>query len=428
MPSFVEELLTFLSESPTPFHAVQNMSTQLEKGGFNKLDEDASWRVTKPGRYYTLRNQSSLVAFTQGNKDPLKTGLRLIGAHTDSPCLRVKPNPTIRQSSYLQVGVEVYGGVLLNPWFDRDLSLAGRVTYSAGAAVDSSLINFGTPIGVIPSLAIHLDRKANESHSINPQKHLPPVLMQADGNTSLESLLEKRLQEEHDIAGKILGHELSFYDVNSASLVGVNNEFIASARLDNLLSCFVGLKSLLLADDTNTCILVCNDHEEVGSTSNAGAHGPFLRNVIERLFPNKEELLRIMSRSVLVSTDNAHGIHPNYADKHDTNHGPLLNKGPVIKINANQRYATNSVTQAYFSHLCDRNDIPYQTFVNRSDLSCGSTIGPITATELGIKTIDIGLPTFGMHSIRELGGAQDPKYLHRALVNFLNSTDIPNAL
>ena len=154
--------------------------------------------------------------------------------------------------------------------------------------------------------------------------------MQADANTSLESLLEKRLQEEHDIAGKILGHELSFYDVNSASLVGINNEFIASARLDNLLSCFVGLKSLLLADDTNTCILVCNDHEEVGSTSNAGAHGPFLRNVIERLFPNKEELLRIMSRSVLVSTDNAHGIHPNYADKHDTNHGPLLNKGPVI--------------------------------------------------------------------------------------------------
>ena len=252
--------------------------------------------------------------------------------------------------------------------------------------------------------------------------------MQTDEHTTFESLLEKRLYEEHHIEGKILGHELSFYDVNPANLVGMNNEFIASARLDNLLSCFVGLKSLLLADDTYTCVMVCNDHEEVGSSSNQGALGPFLRNVIERLFPNREELLRIMARSFLISTDNAHGIHPNYADKHDTNHGPLLNKGPVIKINANQRYATNSITQAFFAHLCDQNSIPYQKFVNRSDLSCGSTIGPLTSTKLGVKTIDIGLPTFGMHSVRELGGAQDPEYLHQVLVNFFNTADLPNAL
>ena len=428
MSSFNDELLTFLSKSPTPFHAVKNMSAQLEKGGFKKLDESECWKITEPGRYYAVRNQSSIIAFARGNNDTLKAGIRLIGAHTDSPCLRVKPNPTIHKSSYLQVGVEVYGGVLLNPWFDRDLSLAGRVTYSAGSAMSSSLINFDTPIGIIPSLAIHLDRKANESRSINAQKHLPPVLMQADEHTTFESLLEKRLYEEHHIEGKILGHELSFYDVNPANLVGMNNEFIASARLDNLLSCFVGLKSLLLADDTYTCVMVCNDHEEVGSSSNQGALGPFLRNVIERLFPNREELLRIMARSFLISTDNAHGIHPNYADKHDTNHGPLLNKGPVIKINANQRYATNSITQAYFARVCDQNGIPYQKFVNRSDLSCGSTIGPLTSTELGVKTIDIGLPTFGMHSVRELGGAQDPEYLHQVLVNFLNTADLPNAL
>ena len=428
MPSFNDELLNFLSRSPTPFHAVENIRTQLKEEGFKELDESKSWDIAEPGRYYTIRNQSSIVAFIRGSTNPLEAGMRLIGAHTDSPCLRVKPNPTVHKNSYLQIGVEVYGGALLNPWFDRDLSLAGRVTYSDGSSINNSLINFDRPIGIIPSLAIHLDRKANETRSINPQKHLPPVLMQVDEHTTFESLLEKRLCEEHDIRGKILGHELSFYDVNLPSLIGMNKEFIASARLDNLISCFVGLKSLLLANGSYTCAMVCNDHEEVGSYSNSGAHGPFLSSVIERLFPDRETLFRIMSKSLLVSTDNAHGIHPNYADRHDTNHGPLLNKGPVIKINANQRYATNSVTQAYFADLCDKNSIPYQSFVNRSDLSCGSTIGPITATELGIKTIDVGVPTFGMHSIRELGGAQDPEYLHRALVCFLNIADIPASL
>ena len=427
MSSINNELLTFLGKSPTPFHAVENMSVLLNKTGFKQLDEREDWSQTKPGRYYAIRNQSSIIAFVLGSTDPIETGIRLVGAHTDSPCLRVKPNPVIHKHSYLQLGVEVYGGVLLNPWFDRDLSLAGRITYSDGASIHNRLIDFNRPIGVIPSLAIHLDRNVNDSRSINPQKHIPPIMLQTDEKSSIESLIQDQLEDEHGTAGKILGYELSFYDTNRPAFVGLNNDFIASARLDNLLSCFVGLKALLSADETVTSMLVCNDHEEVGSASAAGAQGPFLKSTIERLFSDNESRHRITANSLLVSTDNAHGIHPNYADRHDANHGPILNQGPVIKINANQRYATNSETQAYFAHLCEEADVPYQKFTNRTDLACGSTIGPITATEIGVKTLDVGVPTFAMHSIRELAGSKDSDLLNSVLSSFFNISEAPRA-
>ncbi|HAK52028.1 MAG TPA: M18 family aminopeptidase [Gammaproteobacteria bacterium] len=427
MPALNEELLAFIGKSPTPFHAVANMSALLDENGFKQLDEGDYWSQTEPGRYYVIRNQSSIVAFVLGSADPIETGIRLVGAHTDSPCLRVKPNPVTHKHSYLQLGVEVYGGVLLNPWFDRDLSLAGRITYSDGSSIHNRLIDFTRAAGVIPSLAIHLDRNVNDSRSINPQKHIPPILLQTDETSSIDDLLQSQLEEEHNAKGKILGYELSFYDTNPPAFVGINNDFIASARLDNLLSCFVGLKALLSADGTATTMLVCNDHEEVGSASAAGAQGPFLKSVIERLFPDGESRHRITANSLLVSTDNAHGIHPNYADKHDANHGPVLNQGPVIKINANQRYATNSETEAYFAHLCEQTDVPYQKFTNRTDLACGSTIGPITATEIGVRTLDVGVPTFAMHSIRELAGSRDSDYLYRVLTAFLNVADSPGA-
>ncbi len=429
MNSINQEFLNFLQHSPTPFHAVTNMASKLIDNNFQKLEERDSWDI-QPGRYFVTRNQSSIIAFVLGKKIPLETGIRLVGAHTDSPCLRVKPNPVIRKHSYLQLGVEVYGGVLLNPWYDRDLGLAGRVTLAKGSAIHNLLINFNSSVGVIPSLAIHLDRGVNDSRSINPQQHIPPILMQADDEETIESILLDQIHKEYGDSenGRILGYELSFYDRNPPAIIGLQDEFIAGARLDNLLSCYIGLQSLIDAGDQSLCILVCNDHEEVGSTSASGALGPFLKSVIERLIPDTETRHRVIDRSLLISTDNAHGIHPNYDDRHDANHGPVLNQGPVIKINANQRYATNSETEAFFANICEQQEIPFQKFINRSDLMCGSTIGPLTASEIGVKTLDVGVPTFAMHSIRELAGTRDSDYLLRALTAFFSATEVPGAL
>jgi aspartyl aminopeptidase len=414
--AFNQGLLDYLQQSPTPFHAVSNLADMLSDEGFTVLDETGSWHL-EPGKYFVTRNQSSIIAFVLGTDDPVESGIRMSGAHTDSPCLKVKPRPETYNQGYLQLGVEVYGGVLLNPWYDRDLSLAGRVTYqSDDNRIRNLLINFVDPIAVVPSLAIHLDREANKSRNINPQKDIPPVLMQSDKET-IQALLRAQIKIEHPEISvlKILGYELSFYDTNPAAAIGLKKEFIAGARLDNLLSCYVGVQSLLTADPSVTSLVVCNDHEEVGSASSSGAEGPFLKDVLSRIIPDTESRLRTIARSLLVSTDNAHGIHPNYSDKHDANHGPILNKGPVIKINANQRYATNSETEGYFSFLCDNDQIPYQKFINRSDMACGSTIGPITAKEIGIRTLDVGVPTFAMHSIRELAGSDDAYYLYKAL-------------
>ncbi len=279
-------------------------------------------------------------------------------------------------------------------------------------------------MAVIPSLAIHLDREANKSRNINPQKDIPPILMQSDKNQTFDALLKKQINKEHPNINmqKILGYELSFYDTNPASVIGMEDEFITGARLDNLLSCYVGIQSLKNADPGISSLVVCNDHEEVGSASAAGAGGPFLKAVLQRIIPDSEERHRTITKSLLVSTDNAHGIHPNYPDRHDTNHGPILNKGPVIKINANQRYATNSETEGYFSFICESKKVPYQKFINRTDMACGSTIGPITAKEIGVKTLDVGIPTFAMHSIRELAGVEDTYLLYQALSAFFNDT------
>ncbi len=421
-------LIDFLAASPTPFHATQALARRLEEAGYQRLDERDAWRTEAGGRYYVTRNDSSLIAFKLGTAPLLENGLRLVGAHTDSPCLRVKPNPELVRNGYWQLGVEVYGGALFAPWFDRDLSLAGRVTFRLAGKVESKLIDFRTPIAVIPNLAIHLNREANMGWSINAQTELPPILAQvAAGETrDFRDLLGEQLQLEHGItADAILDYELSFYDTQRAAVIGLDQAFIAGARLDNLLSCFAGLQALLGSSDEQSGLLICTDHEEVGSCSACGADGPFLEQVLRRLLPEGDAFTRTVQRSLLVSADNAHGVHPNYADKHDGNHGPKLNGGPVIKINSNQRYATNSETAGFFRHLCLENEVPVQSFVTRSDMGCGSTIGPITASQIGVRTVDIGLPTFAMHSIRELAGSQDLHYLAKVLSAFYDSADLP---
>lgn len=421
-------LIDFLKAAPTPFHATASLAQRLEAAGYSRLDERLSWEVQAGGRYYVTRNDSSIIAIALGRHSPLEAGLRLVGAHTDSPCLRVKPNPELHKQGFWQLGVEVYGGALLAPWFDRDLSLAGRVTFRRDGKVESQLIDFRKAIAVIPNLAIHLNREANQGWTINPQTELPPILAQiANADVGdFRALLAEQLSIEHDLnADAVLDYELSFYDTQGAAVIGLNDDFIAGARLDNLLSCYAGLQALLTADSEETCVLVCTDHEEVGSSSACGADGPMLEQVLQRLLPAGDGFARCMQKSLLVSADNAHAVHPNYEGKHDDNHGPKLNAGPVIKINSNQRYATNSETAGFFRHLCLENEVPVQSFVTRSDMGCGSTIGPITASRLGVPTVDIGLPTFAMHSIRELAGSQDLAHLVKVLSAFYASPELP---
>lgn len=423
---FNQEMLQFLQASPTPFHATQTLANVLSASGFEQLTEGDKWNLNAGKRYFVTRNDSSIIAFVYGNNPLLDTGIRMFGAHTDSPCLKVKPQPELNRKGYFQLGVEVYGGALLAPWFDRDLSLAGRVTYRTSEnVIISTLIDFKVPVAVVPSLAIHLDREVNNLRIINPQKDIVPLVLQiplSEQNTApaFKKILFTQLthQDPHINIAQILDYEISLYDTQPPALVGLQKDFIASARLDNLLSCHVGLQALLQADSNVSSLLICTDHEEVGSTSCCGANGPMLEQFLERLVPDFETRVRVIQRSLMISADNAHGIHPNFMDKHDENHGPLLNHGPVIKINANQRYATTSETSGFFQFLCEQTQVPVQMFVARTDMGCGSTIGPIVASEVGVKTIDVGVPTFAMHSIRELAGVKDAHYLYRVAVAF----------
>lgn len=416
------QLCDFLDNSPTPFHAVEQMVGRLEAAGFAELEEREVWNLQSGARYFVRRNQSSLIAWVQGNENPGETGWRILGAHTDSPCLKVKPTPDLYQHGCWRLGVEVYGGALLNPWFDRDLSLAGRVHYSDKAgSVQSTLVDFRRAIATIPSLAIHLDREVNKKRHVNEQKHLPVLLAMGEKEQlpDLKATLKAEIEAAGGAVQTVLDYELLLYDTQPASINGLHDQFIASARLDNLLSCYVDLRALL-DTGSNWSVVVCNDHEEVGSQSASGAAGPFLQQVLQRIAGDGETYSRAIARSLMISTDNAHGLHPNYPDKMDPEHAPLLNAGPVIKINANQRYASNSETQAMFRSICQEADLPVQEFVVRSDMACGSTIGPLSAAELGVKTLDIGVPTFAMHSIRELAGVKDVEYLYRSLCNFLD--------
>ena len=414
---FNSDLMAFLDASPTPFHAVKCMSEILTKSGFTELNESDNWTLKSGDKHFISRNGSSIIAFSVGSAPLVTAGLRMTGAHTDSPCLMIKPQPEIAKKGYIQLGVEVYGGALLNPWFDRDLSIAGRLVYrNKQQQLKQTLVDFKRPVAVIPSLAIHLDRKANSDRTVNAQTDLPPLLMMSDKSESFRTLLADEFLSDGE---EVLDYELCLYDTQGAAMVGITNEFLASARLDNLLSCFVSTQALLQADTTNTCLMVCNDHEEVGSVSAVGADGPFLDAVIARL-SEADERNSVIDKSLMISCDNAHAVHPNYPNKHDNEHGPRLNGGPVIKVNVKQRYATTSLTASLFRQLCADVDVPVQSFVSRSDTACGSTVGPITAARLGVPTLDVGIPQLAMHSCREVTGSEDAARLTDVLIAFFN--------
>jgi len=424
-----DSLFNFLDRSPTAFHAVAELRRQLLEAHMTELFEHERWQLEKGRGYFVVRENAALVAFALGSGEKIENGFRMVATHSDSPCLQLKPRAAVHTPPYLQLGVEIYGGPLLNPWFDRDLSLAGRVCCvdAAGRLVDY-LIDFNRPLLTIPSLAIHFDREANNGRAIDKQKALPPLLSQvlSDQLPQFHEMLSAQLLTEHpDIQLQtIMGFDLFCYDHQKAANLGFKNEFIASGRLDNLLSCHTALRAITEAGTEHNTLFLCTNHEENGSTSTTGANGAFIDAVLARLAPDPELRQITLHHSFLISIDNAHAVHPNFRDKSDPGHDIVLNGGPVIKINANQRYATNCRSASVFKILATEAAIPVQEFVMRTDMACGSTIGPMTAARLGVETIDVGAPTLAMHSIRELTGSNDPYLLHKVIRRFLTSEKI----
>ncbi|MCL2458514.1 MAG: M18 family aminopeptidase [Desulfobulbus sp.] len=425
---YLDDLFSYIDRSPTAYHAVANSVALLQDHGFRRLRETDTWGILAPGSYYLTRNDSCLIAFTLSRNPQTGTPLRMAGAHTDSPGLKIKPNPIQTRHGCAQIGVEVYGGALLAPWFDRPLSIAGRVSWSDNdGALRCSLIDCRRPVAVIPSLAIHLDREANDNKSINKQTDLVPlVALSADAMPpDFHALLRDELAGRNPEAAQatILAFDLFLYDTQLLCRVGLQGEFVTGARLDNLLSCHALLQALVQSGTDRNRLVILNDHEEVGSMSTAGAQGPFLQSILERLYPDADLRQQAIAGSLFVSADNAHAVHPNFAAKHDPEHLPRLGGGPVIKTNANQRYASNGLTGALFRRFCDKAGVPCQQFVMRNDLSCGSTIGPLTAAGIGVATVDVGVPQLAMHSIRETVGHLDGWYLLRALAAFFSEED-----
>lgn len=399
----------FLSEATTPFHATAALIENLLQAGFKPLSEAHDWVLIEGQGYFVTRNDSSLIAFYYTQKQD--AGWHMVGAHTDSPALKIKPNPARTQAGVHQVGVEVYGGALLNPWFDRDLGIAGRVSFIDTAGITThELIDFKRAVAIIPSLAIHLDREANTNRSINAQNHLPAVL-DIECGKDFHMLLQEALPQ----AKTILSFDLFLYDTQKPTLLGEG--LLIGSKLDNLLSAFCAVQALIDAK-TPGSMVVLHDHEEVGSGSYHGAQSNFLTQVLERLAKKPQELAKTLHHTYLISTDNAHALHPNYIEMHEPSHAPQIGQGIAIKHHAGQSYATDSVSAAYFLHYAHKAGIKTQSYTVRSDMRCGSTIGPITATKMGIKTVDIGVPTWAMHSLRETAACSDVEDLHRVLTFF----------
>ena len=410
------DLIDFLDASPSPWHAVDSAIDRLD--GFVRLDETDAW-TELPAAGYVVRSGAIIAWRLPSDPTPPNTPFRLVGAHTDSPCLRVKPRPDTGGLGWKQLAVEVYGGILNNSWLDRDLGIAGRVVASDGSV---SLLNVAEPIARVPQLAVHLDRDVNSGGLIlDTQQHLTPVW---GVGTSTVGEFASWVRDVGEMDADPAWWELCFYDVQGASVIGADHSLLASGRLDNQVSCWAAVTALAAAEPSgHIAVAVLNDHEEVGSSSNTGAGGPFLESVLARIVAARggttEDLARSMVSSACVSADNAHAVHPNYPERHEPGHRPIVNAGPAIKVNSNQRYATSGETAAGFQRACERAGVPWQVFVSRNNMPCGSTIGPITATRLGIPTVDVGVPQLSMHSARELCGADDPGHLALALQEFL---------
>lgn len=410
-----EKLLDFIEKSPTAFQAVDEMQKRLTENGFEVLSEKEYWKLVPGGKYLVTRNNSALIAFCIPEKE--SRVFHIMASHSDSPSFKIKENPEIKvDNSYVKLNVEKYGGMLMAPWFDRPLSVAGRVIIRRNGGLKEKLINIKRDLVMIPNLAIHMNREANNGVAYNPQKDLQPLF--AAGNTDrtlLEIIAEQTGVKKEDI----ISHDLFLYNRMPGTIWGADKEFVSSARLDDLQCAFASMEGLLRAQNHGSIAVHCvMDNEEVGSGTKQGAASTFLKDTLLRinmgLGRTYEEYLMTLAGSFMVSADNAHALHPNYTDKTDPTNHPVLNKGIVIKFNANQKYCTDAVSAAIFKELCTKAGVPYQTFVNRSDIAGGSTLGNISNRQVPMNTVDIGLPQLAMHSPYETAGVKDTEYLVRA--------------
>ncbi|QES42736.1 M18 family aminopeptidase [Streptomyces venezuelae] len=417
-----EDLMTFLAASPTPYHAVASAAERLEKAGFRQVEETDSWDGTTGGKY-VLRG-GAIVAWYVPEGASAHTPFRIVGAHTDSPNLRVKPQPDAGAHGWRQVAVEIYGGPLLNSWLDRDLGLAGRLSLRDGT---TRLVDIDRPLLRVPQLAIHMDRSVHtDGLKLDKQKHMQPIW--GLGHDVHEGDLIRFLEEETGLdEGDVTGWDLMTYAIEPPAFLGRDRELVAGPRMDNLLSVHSATAALTaVAAQENLPyipVLAAFDHEENGSQSDTGADGPLLGGVLERsVFArggSYEDRARAFAGTVCLSSDTGHAVHPNYAERHDPTHHPRANGGPILKVNVNNRYATDGSGRAVFAAACEKAGVPFQSFVSNNAMPCGTTIGPITAARHGIKTVDIGVAILSMHSVRELCGADDPHMLANALVAFL---------
>ena len=410
-----EKLLDFIEKSPTAFQAVDEMQKRLTENGFEVLSEKEYWKLVPGGKYLVTRNNSALIAFCIPEKE--SRVFHIMASHSDSPSFKIKENPEIKvDNSYVKLNVEKYGGMLMAPWFDRPLSVAGRVIIRRNDGLEEKLVDIKRDLVMIPNLAIHMNREANNGVSYNPQKDLQPLF--AVGNTDrtlLEIIAEQTGVKKEDI----ISHDLFLYNRMPGTIWGADKEFVSSARLDDLQCAFASMEGLLRAQNHESIAVHCvMDNEEVGSGTKQGAASTFLKDTLLRinmgLGRTYEEYLMTLAGSFMVSADNAHALHPNYTDKTDPTNHPVLNKGIVIKFNANQKYCTDAVSAAIFKELCTKAGVPYQTFINRSDIAGGSTLGNISNTQVPMNTVDIGLPQLAMHSPYETAGVKDTEYLVRA--------------
>jgi aspartyl aminopeptidase len=417
------DLLAFIDASPSPWHAVATAAERLNQQGFKALNETELWQLKTGGRYFVARS-GSIIAFVIGQKSPLSTGFNMVGAHTDSPGFRLKPNAAFSGDGLIRIGIEVYGGPILATFADRDLSLAGQVNIRTQQGFDTHLVKFDEPIVRLPNLAIHMNREVNDKGlKFNKQTELPLLFGESkqgiDADAQFISYLADRLKVK---STDIINFELNVFDTQKGSIWGAHQEFIANSQLDNLASCHAALTAICNTNNpqtTSVCALF--DHEEVGSESATGANGSFLANIVNRICLSQkmtqEEQLRALANSFFISADMAHAFHPNFAGSYEPCHHVHVNQGPVIKTNANHRYATDAKSAARFIQLCEQAGVPYQQYTHRTDLGCGSTIGPIVGASLGVACVDVGSPMWAMHSIRESAGVLD----HHYIISVLNT-------
>lgn len=423
------ELLDFIYDSPSACHCVENVKKNLDENGFKEVKENEKWDLQEKGKYYVIKNNSALIAFVVGDSNIEEHGFRLIGAHTDAPGFRIKPNPQMTtEGKYVKLNTEKYGGAILSTWYDRPLSIAGIVTLKGESPLKpvSKLVNINKPLLIIPSLAIHMNREVNDGYKFNAQVDTLPLLGLINDKLEKEDYLMNILAEELKVnKEEILNFELELYEYEKGSLIGMNEEMISSGRLDDMWMVYCGVKALLDSKENKaTKVMICVDNEEIGSLTAEGANSTLLNNILERialgLGKDREGYYRTLSNSIMISSDLAHAVHPNLPEKHDPTNRPVLEGGPVLKIAASGSYSTDSFNGAVFAGICEAAGVPFQKFVNRSDVRGGTTIGPVTAANLTIPVIDMGAPLLGMHSIRELATVKDNYYTVKAFTEFFS--------